>query len=87
MEIKFPPFYLSGEELGVSNTTKYLGHIITDITLEDDADMSRQRRVLYVQANMLVRKFHHCSVDFKINLIRAYCSPLYTAPLSGKLSV
>ena len=52
MEIKFPPFYLPGEELGVSNTTKYLGHIITD-TLEDDADMSRQRRVLYVQANML----------------------------------
>ena len=49
MEIKFPTFYLSGEELGVSSTTKCLGHIITD-TLEDDADMSRQRRVLYVLA-------------------------------------
>jgi hypothetical protein len=80
LNIKFPSFYLSGEELGVVNTTKYLGHILTD-TLEDDADMSRQRRVLYVQANMLARKFHHCTTDVKINLFRTYCSPLYTAPL------
>ena len=43
--------------------------------------MSRQRRVLYVQANMLVRKFHHCTTDVKVNLFRTYCSPLYTAPL------
>ena len=61
----------------MSNTTKYLGHIITDITLEDDADMSRQRRVLYVQGNMLVIEFHHCSVDVKINLFRAYTAPLW----------
>ena len=38
-------------------------------------------RVLYVQANMSVRRFHRCSVDVKINLFRGYCSPLYTAPL------
>ena len=80
MDIKFPAFHLSGQALGVSNSTKYLGHIITD-TLEDDADMFRQRRLLYVQANMLVRKFHHCTYDVKINLFRAYCTPLYTAPL------
>ena len=73
-------FHLSGQALGVSNSTKYLGHIITD-TLEDDADMFRQRRLLYVQANMLVRKFHHCTYDVKMNLFRAYCTPLYTAPL------
>ena len=80
MDIKFPAFHLSGQTLGVSNSTKYLGHIITD-TLEDDADMCRQRGLLYVQANMLVRKFHHCTVDVEINLFRAYCTPLYTAPL------
>ena len=38
MDIKFPTFHLSGQSLGVSNSTKYLGHIITD-TLEDDADV------------------------------------------------
>ena len=32
MEIQFPPFYLSGEELGASNATKYLFSSITDIT-------------------------------------------------------
>ena len=58
MDIKFPAFQLSGQTLGVSNSTKYLGHIITD-TLEDDANMFRQGGLLYVQANMLVGKFHH----------------------------
>ena len=79
-DLKFPTFYLSGQALCVCNNVKYLGHIITD-TLEDDADMSRQRRVLYMQANMLIRKFHYCSVEVKVNLFRAYCTPLYTAPL------
>ena len=44
--------------------------------MEDDADMYRQRR-----ANMLVRKFHYCSDDVKVTLFRAYCTPLYAAPL------
>ena len=30
---------------------------------------------------MLVRKFHFCSAEVKVNLFRAYCTPLYTAPL------
>ena len=33
------------------------------------------------QVNMLIRKFHFCSVEVKVNLFRAYCTPLYTAPL------
>lgn len=80
LELKFPAFYLSGRTMCVAKSTTYLGHIITD-TLEDDDDMSRQRRMLYVQANMLVRKFHHCTTDVKVNLFRAYCTPLYTASL------
>ena len=79
-ELKFPDFYLSGQTICVAKSAKYLGHIITD-TLEDDEDMYRQRRMLYVQANMLGRKFHHCTTDVKVNLFRAYCTPLYTAPL------
>ena len=80
VDLKFPSFYLSGQIMSVSKCTKYLGHIITD-TLEDDDDMFRQRRMLYIQANMLVRKFHYCTTDVKVNLFRAYCTPLYTAPL------
>ena len=41
----------------------------------------RETHMLYVQANMLVRKFHHCTTDVKVNLFRAHCTPLYTAPL------
>ena len=78
--LNFPVFYLSGQILSVCNSCKYLGHIIND-KLEDDSDMLRQRRMLYAQANMLVRKFHFCSEEVKVNLFRAYCTPLYTAPL------
>ena len=52
LKLRFPDFYLSGQTMSVSKSVKYLGHIITD-TLEDDEDMFRQRRALYVQANML----------------------------------
>ena len=79
-KLNFPVFYLSGQILSVCNNCKYLGHIIND-KLEDDSDMLRQRRMLYAQANMLVRKFHFCSEEVKVNLFRAYCTPLYTAPL------
>ena len=40
LELKHPAFYLSGQSMCVSKSTKYLGHIITD-TLEDDEDMYR----------------------------------------------
>ena len=36
--INFPAIQLSGQTVGVSNSNKFLGHIITD-TLEDDADI------------------------------------------------
>lgn len=78
--LNFPGFYLSGQTLSVCTNAKYLGHIIND-KMEDDADMLRQRRMLYVQANMLVSKFHYCSGEVKVNLFRAYCTPMYTAPL------
>ena len=81
-KLHFPMFYLSGQSLCVSNCTKYLGHIITD-KMEDDADMYRQRQMLYVQANMLVRKFHYSSDDVKVSLFRAFCTPMYAAPLWG----
>ena len=37
--------------------------------------------ILYAQANMLARKFHFASDSVKTALFRAYCTPLYTAPL------
>ena len=76
----FPNFILSNVDLVVCSETKYLGHYISD-DLSDDKDIHRQRCKLYAQANMLMRKFHKCSIDVKVSLFKAYCTPLYTAHL------
>ncbi len=79
-DLNFPDLYLSGQVWNVCTTVKYLGHFINN-EMSDDDDMYRQRRKLYAQANMLVRKFYMCSDEVKINLFRAYCTSFYTAPL------
>ena len=76
----FPAFYLAGTALSECSEIKYLGHIIAN-DLSDDGDIYRQRQKLYVQANMLCRKFSMCSEPVKISLFKAYCTPLYTAHL------
>ncbi len=50
--------YLSGQVLNVCTTVKYLGHFINNEISDDDDGMYRQRRKLYAQANILVRKFY-----------------------------
>ncbi len=59
---------------------KYLGHYITD-DLSDDDDINRQRRTLFVQGNIILRKFSMCSLGVKLTLFRTYCSPMYTVQL------
>lgn len=76
----FPEFRLSGKVLNTCREVKYLGHVITD-QLTDDEDIYRQCRMLYVQANILARKFGNCSVNVKLTLFKTFCSPLYTAHL------
>ncbi len=83
-DLNFPDLYLSGQDLNVYTTAKYLGHIINN-NMSDD-NMYRQRRKLYAQTNMLVRKCYVCSDQVKINLFRAYCTSFYTAPLWVKFN-
>ena len=54
-------------------------HINICITedLSDDADFNRQRRALFVQGNIILRKFYMCSIDVTFTLFRTYCSPMY----------
>ncbi len=81
-QLVFPQFLLSGEVLNVCNKVTYPGHFCTD-DLSHDADIERQCLRLYAQSNTLVRKFHMCIREVKVNLFRTYCysSPLYTAQL------
>ena len=41
----------------------------------------RQCQQLYARGNVLLRKFHMCSMDVKVKLFNTYCSPMYTARL------
>ncbi len=68
-DLNFPDFYLSGQVLNVCITVKYLGNFINNEMSDDDDDMYRQRRKLYAQANMLVRKFYMCSDEVNIYLL------------------
>ena len=73
-----PNFVLNNDVLPVKSKVKYLGHIISD-TLADDEDMARQRRSLYVQGNVISRRFAMCSPTVKTMLFRTYCTSMCTA--------
>ena len=73
-------FKLNGMILHVVASYKYLGHYITD-DLSDDDDINRKRRTLFVQGNIILRKFNMCSLGVKLTLFRTYYSPMYTAQL------
>ena len=75
-----PNFKLNGIILHVVASYKYLGHYITD-DLSDDEDINRQRITLFVQGNIILRKFNMCSLSVKLTLFRTYCSPMYTTQL------
>ena len=75
-----PSFTLCNDILKVVHVVKYLGHYGND-ALTDDADISRQIRKQYVQANILLQKFYMYSLDVKLSLFRTDCSPIHTAQL------
>ena len=64
----------------MTDQVKYLGHFICS-NLRDDADMMRQCRQLYAQANMLKKNFSMCTNPVKQSLFKAYCYSMYTCQL------
>ncbi len=82
----FPLFYLDGASLKFVNKVKYLGHIINDSGNDDD-DIARETSNLFFRANMLSRKFGHCSFDVKVLLFRTYCTCFYGTSLWINCSV
>ena len=70
-----PLYTLNGEVLCHSACVKYLGHFIcSDLT--DDTDILRQRKCLSIQGNVLLRKFHMCSIGVRLALFRSFYSPM-----------
>ena len=75
-----PTFKINGIILNVVASYKYIRHYITD-DLSDDEHINRQRRTLFVQGQIILRKFNMCSLSLKLTLFCTYCSPMYTAQL------
>ena len=80
MNCVFSVLYLGQTQLSSVKSYKYLGHIIS-CDMNDNDDIKRPIRCLYVRGNMLICKFYMCSKDVKINLFKSYISNLYTCQL------
>ena len=46
-----------------------------------DGDLKRQMRKYYANANMLLRKFSHCSPDVKCCMFKSYCATMYCSSM------
>ena len=81
MKLGYDRHIILGEApLTVTNSYKYLGHIITD-NLSDEADLEDKERGLYRRCNALLRTFHFCSDEVKNKLFTCYCSNVYLCSL------
>ena len=56
--------------------TKYLGFTF-NMNSQDDDDMLRRMLTLYIRSNKLLRTFHCCTIDSKLELFRGFCMPFY----------
>ena len=83
----YPPLYtLNGEVIKEVDSVRYLGHIISNDG-KDDKDIMRQCQQLYVRGNVLLRKFHMCSMDVKVKLFNTYIVHLCTLRNCGRTTL
>ena len=68
--------YCSNVRLEYISCTKYLSFTF-NMNSQDDDDMLRQMRTLYIRSNKLLRTFHYCSIDVKLELFRSFCTSFY----------
>ena len=59
--VSTPFMFLNGDALEYVDSVKYLGVVLSQDDMKDDADMSRHLCSLYARSNVIFRKFHHCS--------------------------
>ena len=73
---RLPVIYLGNCECQFVNEVKYLG-VMIHFFMKTAIDVTRQTRKFYMQANLLLRNFRHCSDDVKCSLFRTYCTNMY----------
>ena len=82
----FPPFTLGEQTLQYVDQFRYLGHILNS-RLNDDDDIIREIRNLFVRTNMLTTRFKKCSMRVKVKLFKAYCLCIYDMALWCRYAV
>ena len=71
-----PYVTLDNNVLEYIGQTKCLGFMFNS-NGQDDEDMLRQMRSLYIRSNKLLRTFLYCSSDVKLELFKSYCTLFY----------
>jgi len=65
---------------------KYSGHIISE-TANDDDDLRRETRNLFVRTNALISKCYLCCINVKLVLFETFCLCMYDVTLWKYYSV
>ena len=82
----FPSFTLDGCALAFVSQFKYLGHIINN-TLNDDDNIKREIKNLFMRTNMLINRHRKCSINVKLTLFKTFCMSMYDLCLWKHYSV
>ena len=77
-----PAVYLNGNTIDYVEKTKYLGYMFTN-DKQDDVEMLRQLRLLYMRSNKIIRMFYFCTIDVKLELLGAFVRR-FTAAIYGQ---
>ena len=71
-----PVIYLGNYVFQFGKEVKYLDVMIHS-SIKTIIDAARLTRKSYMQANLLLRNFRHCSDDVKCALFQSYCTNMY----------
>jgi len=78
--------YLNGFALAFVSQFKYLWHIINN-TLNDDDDIKRDIKNLFMRTNMLFNRYRKCSINVKLTMFKTFCMSMYDLCLWKHYSV
>jgi len=68
---EFPKFHFRNYASLFVNNFRYLGHII-DNSASDNDDFHPEIRNLLICTNVLIRRFHYCSLSVKVEWVFIY---------------
>ena len=68
----YPNIIVSGATLQYVHNCRYLRHILGD-KLQDDTDVRREIRKMFIRCNILLRRFGKYSVHVKVRLFKSFC--------------